>query len=63
MSNKEKIDAILRKCASLYSNLGMKTPLDVGTKQRANELEKEWLQEIKELDLETYKILVPQSHE
>jgi hypothetical protein len=61
--NKKKIDDILRKCASLFSNLGMNTPLDVGDIKKAKQLEKEWLQEIKDLDPETYKILVPQNQE
>ena len=44
--NKKKIDDILRKCASLFSNLGMNTPLDVGDIKKAKQLEKE----IKELE-------------
>lgn len=47
---KIKIDDILQKCASLYSNLGTKTSLDVGSIEDANKLEEEWLESIKELD-------------
>ena len=34
-----KIDNILQQCATIYSNLGTKTPFDVGTKQAARHKE------------------------
>ena len=41
------------------SNIGMNTPQDVGSRTKAKQLEKTWLQEIKTIDPEQYKILVP----
>lgn len=41
------------------ANLGTNTPHDVGSREKAKQLEKEWLQEIKDIDPEQYKILVP----
>ena len=62
-SNKERIDEILRRCSILMANIGMKTPTDVGSRAKAKQLEKEWLQEIKHIDPEQYKMLVPDLHE
>jgi restriction endonuclease Mrr len=45
------------------ANIGMNTPLDVGSREKAKQLEKEWLQEIKTIDPEQYKMLVPDLHE
>ena len=47
---KSKIDAVLEKCASLYTNLGTNTPLDVKDLEVAKKQEYEWLESIKELD-------------
>lgn len=63
MTKKEQIDAILKKCAVARANVYMKTPLDVGSEERAKELEREWLLEIKDIDPEQYRILVPDPHE
>jgi hypothetical protein len=41
----------------------MKTPHDVGTNERAKQIEKEWLQEIKDIDPVVYKMLVPDPQE
>ena len=57
---KTQIDAILKKCSLMMANLGTKTPLDVGSQEKAKTTEKEWLKEVKELDLEMYHTLVPQ---
>jgi hypothetical protein len=43
----------------MMANVGMKTSLDVGDRKTAKKLEKEWLQEIKDLDPEMYELLVP----
>jgi len=45
------------------ANLGTKTPHDVGSREKAKQLEKEWLQEIKDIDPEQYKMLVPDPQE
>lgn len=58
-----RIDEILQKCATLRSNLYMNTPHDVGTNERAKQIEKEWLQEIKDIDPVVYKMLVPDPQE
>lgn len=62
-SKKQQIDTILRRCSVLMANIGMKTPIDPGSREKAKQLEKEWLQEIKDIDPEQYKILVPDLHE
>jgi hypothetical protein len=59
MDNKEKVDAILQKCANLFANLGTGTPLDVGSDEKAKQLEKEWLKEIQSMDEKLYEKLVP----
>ena len=62
-NKQERIDEILHRCAILMANLGTKTPHDVGSREKAKQLEKEWLQEIKDIDPEQYKVLVPSLHE
>jgi len=56
---REKIDSILKNCASLFSNLGTCTTFDVGDIKTAKKLEQEWLNEIQELDPILYERLVP----
>jgi len=51
---RSKIDDILKKCATIYSNLGTKTPSDVGSKDVAKQKEKDLLEQIKDLDEEFY---------
>jgi len=63
MDKQQRIDEILHKCALLMANLGTKTPLDVGSRSKAKQLEREWLQEIKDIDPEQYKMLVPDLQE
>lgn len=60
---KEKIDYILQKAAVMMANLGTRNKLDVGDLQTAKKLEREWLEEVKELDKEMYLGLVPQAEE
>ena len=60
---REKIDTILKKASTMMANLGTKTPLDVGSELEAKKLEKQWLEEIRSLDLETYQVLVPRKEE
>lgn len=62
-SKQEQIDKILHKCTVMMANVGMNTSLDVGTRDKAKQLERKWLQEIKDIDPEQYKILVPDLHE
>ena len=57
---RERIDTILHKASTMMANIGMKTPVDVGSREEAKRLEKEWLEEVKELDHEMYQSLVPQ---
>jgi hypothetical protein len=59
MENKEKVDAILQKCAELFANLGTGTELDVKSEIKAKQLEKEWLKEIQSMDEKLYEKLVP----
>jgi hypothetical protein len=59
MENKEKVDAILQKCAELFANLGTGTQLDVGSETKAKQLEQEWLKEIQSMDAKLYEKLVP----
>ena len=60
---KAKIDTILKKASIMMANIGTKTPLDVGSREEAKRLESEWLTEVKELDLEMYRSIVPQEEE
>jgi hypothetical protein len=55
---KNKIDDILQKCASLFSNLGTNTPLDVKDIKTAKQTEQEWLEKIKELDPDFHQKVV-----
>jgi hypothetical protein len=59
VETKKQIDKILFKTVQMMANVGMKTSLDVGDRKTAKKLEKEWLQEIKDLDPEMYELLVP----
>lgn len=59
----QRIDNILHRCSILMSNLGMKTKDDVGSRDKAKQIEREWLQEIKDIDPEQYKMLVPDLQE
>ena len=63
MDKQQRIDEILHKCTLLMANVGTKTPLDVGSHTKAKQLEREWLQEIKDIDPEQYKMLVPDLQE
>jgi hypothetical protein len=58
---KIEIDIILQICASLYSNLGTSTIFDVKEIHIAKQIEKEWLEKIKDLDLEFYQKVSPES--
>lgn len=51
---RNKIDGILKQCATIFSNLGTKTPLDVGCDKLAKQKEVELLEQIKDLDEEFY---------
>jgi hypothetical protein len=55
---KNKIDDILQKCASLFSNLGTNTPQDVKDIKTAKQTEQEWLEKIKELDPDFHQKVV-----
>ena len=49
-----KIDNILHDCAVMFANVGMDTPLDVGSREEAKRLEIEKLDLIKEIDEQFY---------
>lgn len=51
---RQEIDAILRKCATIFSNLGTKTSLDLGSRDAARTEERRLLDKIKDLDEEFY---------
>ena len=57
-----KIDNILQQCATIYSNLGTKTPFDLGTKQAAKQKENDLLEQIKTLDEEFYNTVTNSKH-
>ena len=59
---RSKIDSILQECATIYSNLGTKTPFDLGTKQAAKRKEDDLLEQIKTLDEEFYNIVTNSKH-
>ena len=60
---RSKIDDILKKCATIYSNLGTKTPSDVGSKDVAKQKEKDLLEQIKDLDEEFYNTVTNSQHD
>jgi len=49
-SIREEIDALLKKCSTIFSNLGTGSNLDVGTKELADQRESELLHKIREID-------------
>ena len=49
-----KIDKILHDCAVMFANVGTETPLDVGNRIKAKQLERKKLDEIKILDKQFY---------
>ena len=51
---RSKIDNILHECAVMFANVGMDTPLDVGSREEAKRLEKKKLDQIKEIDEQFY---------
>jgi hypothetical protein len=55
---KERVEELLRENASIWANLGTKNKLDLGTMQAAKDKWKKILEEIKELDLETWEMLI-----
>lgn len=57
---RDRIDQILQKCATLFSNLGTSTNFDVQNTITAKQTEKQWLKEIQLLDPEFYEKVKPQ---
>lgn len=55
---KERVDQLLKENASIWANLGTKNRLDLGTMKAAKDRWAEILEEIKELDLETWEMLI-----
>ena len=51
---RSKIDNILHECVVMFANVGMDTPFDVGSREEAKRLEKEKLDQIKEIDEQFY---------
>ena len=54
-SIREKIDKILHECSIMFSNLGTKTPLDVGSREKAKKEEKRLLMQIRSIDEDFFK--------
>ena len=52
---RQKIDTILKECATIFSNLGTSTSHDLKSKEAARQKECELLQQIKKLDGEFYR--------
>jgi hypothetical protein len=55
---KEMVEELLRENASIWANLGTKNRLDLGTMKAAKDRWIEILEEIRELDLETWEMLI-----
>ena len=54
-SIRDKIDKILHECSIMFSNLGTKTPLDVGSRLKAKKEERRLLMQIKGIDEDFFK--------
>ncbi len=54
-SIRDKIDKILHECSIMFSNLGTKTPLDVGSRVNAKKEERKLLMKIRDLDGDFFK--------
>ena len=54
-SIRDKIDKILHECSVMFSNLGTKTPLDVGSRLKAKKEERRLLMQIKGIDEDFFK--------
>ena len=52
---RQKIDDILSKCATIFSNLGTNTPHDLKSKEAAKQRECELLKQIEGLDEQFYR--------
>ena len=52
---REKIDKILHECSVMFSNLGTRTPLDVGSREKAKKEERRLLMEIRDIDEDFFK--------
>jgi len=52
---RQKIDRLLKDCASIFSNLGTGTPADLKTDAAADAKEQSLLLQIEELDGEFYR--------
>ena len=54
-SIRDKIDKILHECSIMFSNLGTKTSLDVGSRVNAKKEERKLLMKIRDLDGDFFK--------
>ena len=54
-SIRDKIDKILHECSIMFSNLGTKTPLDLGSRVNAKKEERKLLMKIRDLDGDFFK--------
>ena len=54
-SIRDKIDKILHECSIMFSNLGTKTPLDVGSRVNAKKEERKLLMQIRNIDEDFFK--------
>tara|TARA_R100000329_G_C7421834_1_gene148215 strand:- start:109 stop:378 length:270 start_codon:yes stop_codon:yes gene_type:complete len=62
---RQKIDDILRQCASIFANLGMKNKYDLGTREAARAEERRLIDKIKDIDEDFYHdcLYIPRSEE
>jgi hypothetical protein len=54
-TTRQKIDTILKECATIFSNLGTNTSHDLKSREAAKQKECELLEQIKKLDGEFYR--------
>ena len=52
---RDRIDKILHECSIMFSNLGTRTPLDVGNRVKAKKEERRLLMQIRDIDEDFFK--------
>jgi hypothetical protein len=63
MENAERVTELLRENASIWANLGTKNALDLGTMEAAKKRWLEILDEIQQLDEETWRMVTVDEYE
>ena len=61
--DKERVQELLKENASIWANLGTKNKLDLGSEEAAEARWLEILEEIRELDAETWKMVTVDEYE